>query len=340
MKFGIWLAWTQGGNSDDPNALDFLRHPDWFVRTISPDEKLPYLHWGVLIDLGYDPAREWAERETQRAVAEFKIDYFKHDHSPIVTTCEQTNHRHHYDVDVSYWSTIGYYEVQEKLKQKFPDLVLEGCSGGGHIKDFGYIRRVHYIVTTDTLSALPDRQSIYDSTYALPPAILQAYTYENQYNHDADRPLPYLWRSAMMGAWQIDPTKTAAWTPEERAGARKSAEVYKSWIRPMLRDVKVHHILPRPDGYHWDGMFYWSPSLKRGTVYIFRPNNDQASERVLLKGLALSKKYRVWSEDGGAEKEIQTGFNLMQTGLKITLPGKFTSDLIYVEEYRLGSGLR
>ncbi len=114
---------------------------------------------------------------------------------------------------------MGYYQVQEKLIQKFPDLALEGCSGGGHIKDFGYIRRVHYIVTTDTLSALPDRQSIYDSTFALPPAVLQAYTYENQYNHDADRPRPYLWRSAMMGAWQIDPTKSVDWTAEERAAS-------------------------------------------------------------------------------------------------------------------------
>ena len=37
----------------------------------------------------------------------------------------------------------------------------------------------------------------------------------------------------------------------------------------MLKDLQVHHILPRPDDLHWDGMFYWSPGLKRGTLYIF-----------------------------------------------------------------------
>ena len=111
---------------------------------------------------------------------------------PIVTQCVQTNHRHHYGVDVSYWSTLGYYHVMEGVKQRYPNLVLEGCSGGGHIKDFGYIKRVHYIVTTDTLSALPDRQSIYDSTFAFPPAVLMAYTYENFYNKDADRPRAFL----------------------------------------------------------------------------------------------------------------------------------------------------
>ena len=102
----------------------------------------------------------------------------------------------------------------------------------------------------------------------------------------------------------------------------------------MLRDVHVHHILPRPDGYHWDGMFYWSPSLKRGTLYIFRPNNDQLVRSVLLKGLEPARTYRVRSQDGSVPEQTRSGTHLMQTGLSIKLPGKYTSDLIYLEESR------
>ncbi len=332
IKLGLWVAWAQGGNSEDSEALNVFRRPDWFVQRFNPDWKSDYLNWSTLLDLGYDPAKEWAKRATQHLVSEYKLDYLKHDYSPIEVKCVQTNHRHQHGVDVSYWSTVAYYEVQEGLKRKFPDLVLEGCSGGGHIKDFGYIKRVHYIVTTDTLSSLPNRQSIYDSTFALPPAVLQAYTYENHYNQVSDRPLPYFWRCAMMGAWQIDPTNTSTWTTEERAGVRRATEIYKSWIRPMLRDVKVHHILQRPDDYHWDGMFYWSPSLKRGTLYVFRPNNDEVFRRVRLKGLVGDKSYRVRSEDHSVAEGIRTGAELMNLGLRIKLPGKFTSDLIYLEE--------
>ena len=99
----------------------------------------------------------------------------------------------------------------------------------------------------------------------------------------------------------------------------------------MLRDVKVHHILPRPDNYHWDGMFYWSPSLKRGTVYIFRPNNDEQMKRVRLKGLVAAQRYQVRSEDGSVEEGLHSGAELMNAGLRIKLPGKYTSDLIYLE---------
>jgi alpha-galactosidase len=331
MKLGLWVAWTHGGDSIHPDALNIFRHPDWATEALKPDWKAEEINWSTLIDLGYDPARDWATKELDRIVTDNHLDYLKHDYTPIVTECVQTNHRHHYGVDVSYWSTLGYYQAMDSVKQHNPNLVLEGCSGGGHIKDFGYVKRVHYIVTTDTLSSLPDRQSIWDSTFAFPPALLMAYTYENFFNKDSDRPLPFFWRSASMSAWQIDPTHTANWSPEEVASAIRAAEIYKSWIRPILQDVEVHHILPRPDDFHWDGMFYWSPSLRRGTVYVFRPNNDQVTQRIRLKGLAVDGQYHVRSEDGSIAEATVSGTDLMNTGLKIKLPAKYSSDLIYVE---------
>jgi len=332
MKLGLWVAWTHGGDSIYPGALDIFRHPDWATESLKPEWKPEDINWSTLIDLGFDPARDWAAKELDRIVDDNHLDYLKHDYTPIVTQCVQTNHRHHYGADVSYWSTLGYYSVMDSVKQHHPNLALEGCSGGGHMKDFGYLKRVHYIVTTDTLSALPDRQSIYDSTFAIPPAVLMAYTYENYYNKDADRPLPYFWRCAAMSAWQIDPTHTAGWSPQEIAGAQRAVETYKKWVRPILQDVEVHHILPRPDDFHWDGMFYWSPSLKRGTVYIFRPNNDQAVQRIRLKGLAAEGEYHVRSEDGSIAEETRAGSDLMSNGLKVKLPSKYSSDLIYVEQ--------
>jgi len=271
-------------------------------------------------------------KETQRVVGEYHLDYLKHDWTPIVTQCEQTDHRHKYGVDVSYWSALGYYQVQEALKQRFPDVALEGCSSAGHIKDFGVIQRVHYITTTDTLSSLPNRQSIWDSTHAFPPSVLMAYNAEELYTQVSDRPLPYFWRASMMSAWQPIPEHSGLWTDEQKAAMKRQVEIYKSWIRPILQDVKVHHILPRPDDLHWDGMFYWSPSLARGTVYIFRPNNDQPFQRVRLQGLIGGQRYHIWSEDGSVSYATQTGTDLMNTGIGIKLPGKYSSDLVYVEQ--------
>lgn len=331
MKLGLWMAYTHGSDSTDPAALNINMHPGWFAAPpkLNHDE---HLNWDALIDLGSDPAREWVKQATARIVSDYKLDYFKTDYSPIVTQCMQKDHRHHYGVDVSYWSTLGYYSVQENLLHKFPNLMIEGCSGAGHIKDFGDIQRVHYIAATDTLSSLPDRQAIYDSTFAFPPAVLMAYTYENHYNTISDTPEPYLWRSAMMSAWQIDPTHSASWTAEQIAKVKKEVEIYKDWIRPILQDVEVHHILPRPDGHHWDGMFYWSSSLKRGTVYIFRPDSDESMQHIRLKGLGPHTLYKVRTAEHSTPEETYSGSALMQVGLLIKLPEKYSSDLIFLKE--------
>jgi len=331
MKFGLWMAYTQGSSSEDPRSLSVSKHPDWFITKpkLDPDG---HINWDALIDLGYDPALDWVKQSTQRVVSEYNIDYFKTDYSPIVTQCQQTNHRHHYGVDVSYWSTLGYYAVQEALLDKFPDLINEGCSGSGHMKDFGNIKRVHTIAMNDTLSSLPNRQGTYDSTFAFPPAALMNYTYENFYDTVSDAPEAYFWRSSMMNQWQIDPTHSATWTQKQRDGVKRATEIYKSWVRPILRDAQVHHILPRPDGYHWDGMFYWSPSLKRGTLYIFRPDSDRNAMLVPLKGLEPTTKYKVRTEDHSTPDATYSGASLMNTGLNIQLPGKYTSDLVYLEE--------
>ncbi len=337
MKLALWCAWSNGGISQHPDALSVrgpVGHPDWFNAEFKPDWK-PGPFYGGQICLGSREAKEWAIRKTQWLVGQHRLDYLKHDIGPIVTQCNKTSHRHRYGADASYWAALGYYEVQEKLRRAFPQLVLENCSGGGHIKDYGAMARTHYVVTTDTLSNLPDRQSIYDSTFALPPLVLQAYTYEREYKVPGDDPGSFLWRSAMMGAWQIDPTNTRIWTDEERESAKRSAAIYKEWIRPLLRDVKVHHILPRPDGKHWDGMFYWSASAKRGTLYIFRPDASEDEKTIKLKGLDAAKRYRLWCEDGSMKPGVRTGAELMQHGLTLRLPDRYTSDLIYVQEAAL-----
>jgi alpha-galactosidase len=338
MRLALWCAWTNGGVSDYPDALSVrgaAGHPDWFNEDFKPDWQ-PGPFFGGRICLGSHEAKEWGIAKTQWLAANHNIDYLKHDCGPITNTCNKIGHRHHYGVDASYWATVGYYEVQEKLRKAFPNLILENCSGGGHLKDFGAMARTHYTVTTDTLSNLPDRQSIYDSTFAFPPVVLQAYTYERAYNVPGDDPGHFLWRSGMMGAWQIDPTNTQIWTEEERESAKRDAQIYKEWIRPILRDAQVHHILPRPDGVHWDGMFYWSPTLKRGTVYIFRPEADEDEKAVVLKGLVAEKEYWVWSEDGSISPGVRTGSEMMGAGLEIRLTKRYSSDLIYLQDAELG----
>lgn len=336
LRMGLWCAWTNGGLSEHLDALNCHRHADWFNTDFAPDWQ-PSLFTGGRLCLASAAAQRWTTKTTQQIVAKQKLDYFKHDIGPIIDVCGKKTHRHRYGVDVSYWATIRYYEVQEALRAAFPNLILENCSAGGHIKDYGAMRRAHYIVGNDHLSNLPDRQSIYDSSFAMPPLVIQCYTMDNIYvaKGKGDDPGPFLWRSAMMGAWQIIPVYARNWTPEMLASVKRATDIYKRWIRPILHDAKVHHILPRPDGEIWDGMFYWSPSLDKGTLYIFRPDSAERTQTVRLKGLEAGARYRLWCEDGSIETSIVDGRELTKEGLAITLPNRYSSDLIFIQDASL-----
>jgi len=346
VRWGLWCAWNNGGLSPQPGALSVrgpAGHPEWFQADYA-ETWGPGSFSGAMACLACAEFKDWAVKATQGVVTQNRLDYFKHDGSPIVVQCNKKTHRHHWGVDVSYWSTLGYYEVQQALRKNLPNLVLENCSGGGGIKDFGVIGQSHYTVATDTLLELPNRQSIYDSTFALPPLVLQAYTLDyhpgwagNYYTGTkGDEPGAFLWRSAMMSAWQCCPANVENWTPEQVQSLQEAVAVYREWIRPILQDVKVHHILPRPDGKHWDGMFHWSPSLSKGTLYIFRTDSAEDTRTIKLKGLSPQGKYWLWCEEGSVSSGVRSGEELVESGLTVTLPAVYTSDLVFLQDASLG----
>ncbi len=333
MKMGLWHAWTNAGLSEDPQALSVRRNAEWLNADYPPDWQ-PGPFYGGLLCLACEPAKEWVLATVDRTVEESHLDYYKHDITPIVTTCNKTTHRHHYGVDVSYWATLGYYQVMEHLKQTFPWLVLENCSGAGHIKDFGAMARSHYCTSTDWLSALPNRCSLYDSTYAFPPTMLQVYTQDWRMGEE-DEPGPYFWRSAMMASWQAAPINSASYSPGLAASFKHSVDLYKKSVRPVLQDCRVHHVLPRPDGVHWDALFFFSEPLKRGLLFVFKPKSEEPTCTVLLKGLAPDRNYHVWCEDGNLPPARLKGKQLMEKGLTFALSGYYQSELVYVQDEAL-----
>ena len=97
-------------------------------------------------------------------------------------------------------------------------------------------------------------------------------------------------RTAIMGpilTWAFD-------TPEYR----RHIALYKEKQRPILRGANVYHILPMADGVHWDGLQFHNPDIKRGSVFLFKPNADVPPNKVIrLKGLNPRGVYTLTFQD-------------------------------------------
>jgi hypothetical protein len=52
----------------------------------------------------------------------------------------------------------------------------------------------------------------------------------------------------------------------------------------------------------------------------------------MLRGLVQNAKYKIRAEDHSTGDAIYSGADLMNAGLSLKLPGKYTSDLVYIEE--------
>lgn len=334
LKFGLWVGWTQGGNSADPDRrheILSVRDPvmaPWFCQKYGTDWK-PNEFSGATVCLGEPRAADWCLDTLRRIIKENNLDMIEHDQTIVTDGCEQSSHRHTASrVDAGYRAAQGYYRVYDTLRAEHPGLLFENCVNGGHMIDYGAVRRCHYISITDTYDPLSNRRAFYDASYALPPAMCECYV-QNMPVRDLAQ-FKYMLRSGMMG-WCTIMTDTGQWTPEQHDAARRLFAAYKSDLRPLIRDADLFHVSDRPDGVHWDAIEYFDPSAGRGALLAFRGTADEPEHRFVLKGLRPNDTYMLNFEDATNPPATRTGAQLMTAGLTMKLPEPESCEAVHIQ---------
>lgn len=355
LKFGLWSDWTQAGTSSEPGALNVYDPAikNWLIADPPAGWKHSEPFKGITIDLGVVAAKFWAERELERIVSDYHLDMLEHDGYLVAQGSSRADHpaappdpatlqiyedsgflwvQGSNSTDVSYHATQAYYEVYERLRERHPNLLLEICNDGGRMVDFGSAAHGDYFSVTDTYDPLANRRAFYDASYVLPPAMLESYV--------ASYPAPrienfrYVLRSGMLG-WFSLMLDASQWTAQQREAARREFALYKTALRPLIREADLYHVADRPDGVHWDAIEYYSARMRRGVLYAFRGSGrDQPTHRFRLAGLKRGGRYRLTFQDRPAANREMTGDALMQTGVDVALPLPLSSDLIFFEEVR------
>jgi alpha-galactosidase len=333
LLFGLWIAWTQGGDKYDTTRPGKVLSPldpamqSWFTNDYVQNWKSSDFT-GATVCLGEPKAIAWCLRDMRRAVEEFKVDALEHDQVMIVAQCGRTAHRHSSSpIDVAYHAAQGYYRVQDGLRERFPKLLLEDCCNGGNLVDYGILRRAHYVSITDVYDPLSNRRAFYDSSYALPPAMCECYV-ENRPGKTAANFL-YMLRSGMMG-WCTVMLDMTRWSPAQQAVAQRQFHVYKKTLRPLIQQASLYHVSERPDGRRWDGIEYYDPQSGQGVLFAFRGTTAEARHWFPLKGLDPRERYRLEYEDGSSPSAVMTGRELAEGGAPVALQEAESSELVHV----------
>jgi hypothetical protein len=354
LKFGLWMDWTQAGTSTQAGALnvDDPATREWLIADPPAGWKHSEPFKGITLDLGLPAVQTWAARELERVVHDYHLDMLEHDGYLVAQGSSRADHpavapdpatvKIYQDsgflwadgsnaTDVSQHATRAYYELYRQLRAHHPSLLLEVCNDGGRMVDFGSAAHGDYFSITDTYDPLSNRRAFYDASQVLPPAMLESYV--GKWPAPRIENFRYQLRSGMLGwfSLMLDPRE---WSGAQRAAARREFALYKSALRPLIRDADLYHVAERPDGVHWDGIEYYSAPLRRGVLYAFRGTvPDQPAHRYRLQGLDPRKRYRLSFQDrGNAAEQVREGSVLMGTGVEVTLPLPLSSELIFIQE--------
>ncbi|MBN2024888.1 MAG: alpha-galactosidase [Pirellulales bacterium] len=331
LKFGLWVAWTQGGHVvDGPDVLSVFAPGmrDWFPAD-APAGWTAQPWRGDTVCLGSPAARRWCLERLRRLVREYNLDLLEHDQPIIVTQCARRDHDHTSSpVDVGRGAAEGYYEIHDALRREFPDLLFENCVNGGCTVDFGIMRRCHFVSATDSYDPMSNRKAFFDASFPLPPRAIEAYVAE--YPRATLDNFAYMLRSGMLG-WCSIMIDTTAWNPEERRVARRQLEIYKTHLRPLIRQGNLHHVSPRPRDRGWDAFQYHDPRRGAGVVLAFRAKSPSARETFRLQGLEPDAVYALRFEDHGVPTRVATGRALVEDGLTVDLPSEESSQIVYLQ---------
>jgi hypothetical protein len=349
LRFGLWVDWAQAGIDTAPGALN-VRNPttnNWLVNDLAPDWK-PEEFKGQTIDIGVPAAHAYASKEVTRIVDDYHLDMLEHDGYVVAEACTRADHPHAaptapltithdsgFDfalgansTDVSYHAVRAYYSIYENLRRTHPHLLFEICNDGGRMVDFGSAAHGDYFSITDSYDPLSNRRAFFDASHLLPPAMLESYI--EQVPTPTPETFRYMLRSGMMG-WMTIMLDTTAWSPAQQQIARQSFALYKSQLRPLIRDANLYHVSNRPDGVHWDGMEYWDPQRTTGVLFAFRGTTpDEPTHTFQLAGLLDDALYQLHFEDQTSPDQTLTGHQLRRQGITVHLPTPQSSELVFV----------
>jgi alpha-galactosidase len=323
MRFGIWV---EPERVDLRTATTGSWQTGWLVRQEGgfrgPDS--PQDTDTAWLCFGHPATQAWAESWIGDLVESLGVAWLKWD-SNFWAVCSAQDHGH--DIgDGEAAQLAGVHRVMDALRQRFPDLIIENCAGGGTRMDFEMARHSHIAWVNDA-SEPAHRVSFHleGASYLFPPAVLNSWVTESGHENLNGRDLPEpvltaIVRSRMMGALGFS-CRTVEWSAETRRIVAAAVAEYTSF-RHLLKDGYVSHLLPQATLMSpqlktpavWEAIQFRARDASEAVVLAFR--NISPEETIVLRprGLDHEASYDVAGDDGATSR--MTGAALATQGLR------------------------
>ena len=335
LKFGIWIEPEMTNSKSEL----FEAHPDWVVA--HPTRELSKGRGGtqLVLDMSNPKVQDFVFGIVDNLVKENpKLHYIKWDcnmsmnnyGSSYLTSDKQS----HLVVDYH----RGLRSTLERIRAKYPDLVIQLCASGGGRVNWGFMPYFDEFWVSDDTDA-QQRLFIQWGTSHFFPTMAMAQHVSASPNHQTHRVIPLKFRFdvAMTGRLGME-MKPSDLNDREREYAKKAVAFYKE-IRPIVQLGDQYRLLSPYEGNGFCSEMFVSEDKSEAVFFCYKFEHyvDLHTPRWHMAGLDPNATYRL-NEFECAEREHYfegktfSGKFLMETGLDAYLSRQFSSRVIRLKK--------
>ena len=288
MRFGLWFE----PEMIAPESVLFRDHPDWVLRMNGREPGLCRGQW--VLDLSNPAVREYLFESIAAVVRENEVDYIKWDMNRPLTDVGSSYLSADRQGEIWHRHVLGLYELQERLLQEFPGLLLENCSSGGARFDPGMLYYSPQIWCSDDMDPV-ERLGIQEGTALLYPLSAIGAHVCKGHNDITHREAPFETRAltATLGTfgYELDITKLP---DEELAEIPRQIKRYRS-VQDILQRGDYYRLASWSSGQDLDLVEVLSKDRSEGFVLLAQPLSTPniPSRRICLRGLDPDALYEV-----------------------------------------------
>ena len=332
IKFGIWI---EPEMSNTKSEL-FEKHPDWILKFDNRPLSTGRGKTQVVLDLTNPKVQDFVFGVVDNLMANYpEISYMKWDDNCSLLDYGSSylpkNKQSHLYIEYN----RGLQKVLQRIRAKYPELVMQLCAGGGARVNYGLLPYFDEFWTSDDTDAL---QRIYMQwgVSGFFPAIAMASHVSADKNHQTGRRIPLKFRFdvAMSGrlGMEIQPKDM---NDVDKAFAKRAIAAYKD-IRPVVQFGDLYRLVSPYDNKGVSSLMYVTSEKNKAVFYAYKISHfiNMVIPKVCMNGLDPSKNYRLVdltpvdsSKPCDLNGKIISGKILMEEGiaLKSLLKSEYSS---------------
>jgi alpha-galactosidase len=209
VKFGIWIEPEMVNEDSDL----YRAHPDWALKV--PGRNPVYARNQLVLDFSRKEIRDSIFGSICKVLDQGRISYLKWDYNRSIADLYSTER---VPGKILYDYVLGLYEFLEMLEARYPELLIEGCSGGGGRFDAGMLAYTPQIWCSDNTDAADRLLIQYGTSFFYPACTVGAHVSAVP-NQQTGRIIDLKARgiTAMAGTfgYELDPSKLSEEEKEE-----------------------------------------------------------------------------------------------------------------------------